>query len=86
MVKEWLLIGGPAHGRKVNMDGRTQFRWAGEDGEDYLYVAENFAYGLNVYRLGVCYSEAQVNDADKARMVEQYKPTPIVELALGRRA
>lgn len=59
VVMQWLLIGGPFHGKLLNIKGNvTQIRHPHPDGEDYLYVAQTFAFqNGKQYRLGLCHSE-----------------------------
>jgi hypothetical protein len=54
---QWLLIGGPAHGKVLNIKGGTSIRFPAEDGEDYLYCGQNYEFVDKHYRLGLCYSE-----------------------------
>lgn len=53
---QWLLIGGPAHGKLLWIKAGAQLRYPHTDSEEYLYVAENFAHRGKQYRLGVCTS------------------------------
>lgn len=80
MITQWLLIGGPAHGHILPIKGGSQVRYPHTDGEDYLYVAENFLHRGNVHRLGVCHSEANPSDADKAALIDKTAHPPMAEL------
>lgn len=70
---EWLLIGGPAHGKKLHVKGGSQIRYPHDDGEDYLYVAQTFVHVGKSYRLGMCFSEGvgRYSDDMLATMVQQ---------------
>lgn len=54
---QWLLIGGPANGKVLNIEAVTSIRWPAEDGEDYLYNAQEYVLKDKYYQLGKCFSE-----------------------------
>ena len=76
---QWLLIGGPAHGRVLNIKAGSQVRYPHSDGEDYLYAAQTFLHGGRAYRLGVCYSEggAAITEIERVRLIESTRLEPL---------
>lgn len=80
MQTNWLLVGGPAHGRILAIKAGSQIRYPHTDGEDYLYVAENFPHRGNIHRLGICHSEWNGPDAEKAALIEATAHPPMAEL------
>lgn len=70
---EWLLIGGPANGKKVTILRGGIVKWAGDD---WLYQGQNYLHRGRMYRIGVVYP----NDAEPgkvARMIDETGLRPI---------
>ena len=67
---EWLLIGGPANGKKVTILYSGEVKWAGDNGNDRLYQGQNYLHRGHLYRIGV----VDPNDAEPskvARMIDE---------------
>lgn len=76
---QWLLIGGPAHGKAFNIKGGSSIRYPHTDGEDYLYNGATFVLRGKDYRLGVCHTEGGQSYSDdmKATLIESSGVKPI---------
>ena len=79
MVTQWLLIGGPAHGRVLGIKGGSQVRFPHSDGEDYLYVGQTYLRDGVPYRIGVCHSECSNPERqyDIRRLIHDAKLEPL---------
>lgn len=67
---EWLLIGGPADGKKVTVLHGETVKWAGDNGEDWMYQGQNYLHRGRLFRIGVL----DPNDAvpsKVARMIDE---------------
>lgn len=49
---EWLLIGGPANGKKLSVTGGGAVRWRDDNGAEYLYHGQNYLHNCRLYRVG----------------------------------
>lgn len=76
---DWLMIGGPLHGKKLRIKAGSQIRYPHDDGEDYLYVAQTIVHEGKDYRLGMCFSEGvdRYSDDMIATMVQQSGMEPM---------
>lgn len=73
---EWLLIGGPANGKKVTILHGETIKWPGDNGNDWLYQGQNYLHRGRMYRIGV----VDANDTDPskaARMIDETGLRPI---------
>ena len=73
---EWLLIGGPADGKKVTILHGAAIEWIGEDGKRWLYQGRNYLHRGRLYRIGlVDADDAAPNKV--ARMIDATATKPI---------
>lgn len=73
---EWLLIGGPANGKKVTILHGGTVKWAGYNRNDWLYQGQNYLHRGRLYRIGV----VDPNDAEPskvARMIDESGLRPL---------
>lgn len=71
---QWLLVGGPAHGRTLWIKAGTSVQWGADDGTVYLYEGRDFAHGAvrgALYRIGVCTGGGDVDMDQVPRLIAE---------------
>ena len=78
-IRQWLLIGGPAHGKVLNIKGGTEVLYSSDnDGAKYYsYTSRLFALEGKLYQLGIC--SADTEQLDPRNIREQIRSTCLEE-------
>lgn len=74
---EWLLIGGPADGKKVMILLHEEtLKWPTENGNEWLYQGYNYLHRGRVFRIGIIDTN-DVEESKVARMIDETDLWPI---------